>query len=355
VRRANASGGLLSEIAMSGVVLFTRPGLAELVERVRANLSDEGRRTLDAHITQAERVASDAFDGLTPWRLTGSDVLWFRAGDYAGASDMTPQAARKHVDHMLRRGELTEADIRRNVTNAALDANYNPGLSLTDSPRGVLMLSPRALLILSQRSDSARGMALRSALVRLMEHSSQTEHLLVSMVTAENERLQQREPDTSAAAIQLAALHAMRAAFTAGRTRIPRDLQALACGRPLVDRTPRRQVADNRPAEVVDDVDPEEHEAGPIYHEGYPVHGLKEVARSLAIPYQRVRALMEKHGMWGNPAWHATTWVLVHIENGRTRQEPRHSFRAGVGLELAGRMKQADLFRDKPKQDDEEH
>lgn len=205
---------------MTSVALFTRPGLASLVERVRATLSPDGQRRVDEHVTQADMVATEAFEGLTPWRLTGSDVLWFKLPEYAEASGMTRQAAVKHVDEMIKRGEIATEDVRRSVRDSALDPNDNPGLSLenngspvrlTTSPTGVTLLSPRALLLLSQRSDSDRGKRIRAAMLRLMERSAETERLLLGMMVAETERLvAQRASDMDQARALVSASEATR-------------------------------------------------------------------------------------------------------------------------------------------------
>lgn len=182
----------------TSIALFTRPGLADLVGRVRESLPDHAQEILDEHVTQADRVAAEAFEGLTPWRLTGSDLLWFKASEYAEASGLTPRAASWHIDSMLKRHEVADDDIRKNVRDSALDANWksdfqleNDGspVRLTTSPTGVTMLSPRALLLLSQRSDSERGQRLRASLLRLMEQSATMERLLLAQLLAEHERV----------------------------------------------------------------------------------------------------------------------------------------------------------------------
>lgn len=154
---------------MTAAVLAARPGLSELVERVRSALPEAARAALDQHVTQAERVAEDVLRGVPVWRLAGDDGLWVRLPDLAEVMEVTGHAARKMTSLAVTSCELTDADVRRGVREAAGPA------TLTRSRTGVTMLSLRACLVLTMKCQGARGVAFRAGLLRMLDTAAELE------------------------------------------------------------------------------------------------------------------------------------------------------------------------------------
>lgn len=164
-------------------VLATRPGLADLVDRVRATLPEAARASLDQQVTQADLVVAEVLHGVQVWRLADAEGLWVRLPDLAEVMEVSDQAARVQTQVALASGEVTEeGDIRRGVV---LDID---GSRLTRSPTGVTMLSLRACLVLTMKCQGARGVAFRAGLLRMLEAAAELERacavLLLERATA---------------------------------------------------------------------------------------------------------------------------------------------------------------------------
>lgn len=178
-------------------ILYTRPGLAEVIDRVRATLPAEVVAQIDDRMTLAEQLVEEVFKGVAVWRLKGTDGLWVRSPDLADVMEVDSSNVRHRMTNGLESGELTESDIRWNVRDNAVDSSCvtdsqleNGPSNLTNSPTGVTMLSLRACQILVTKCEGQRGVAFRAGLLRVMEASAEMERAVLVLLA---ERLV-REP-----------------------------------------------------------------------------------------------------------------------------------------------------------------
>lgn len=175
---------------MSALIHATRPQLATLLERTRVRLSPEAQAQVDGHVTQAEKLLEDVFVDLTLWSLTGSTELWARAADVADLMEIGANKMPERVAAAVQRGELSPPDVRRGVTDSDVTHSITPstGNCLTDSPRGVMMLSLRAIRRLVMTCDGDRGVRFRDGLDRALEFASEAERTIMALLLAAEDR-----------------------------------------------------------------------------------------------------------------------------------------------------------------------
>lgn len=317
------------------------PSLATLAARAMATLSPEARKRVEEHVTQADRLLADVFQGITTWRLRGSDDLWVRAADLAVVMEVDTTAVGKQVENGLTRGDLRPEDVRRGVKDCDLDTSIRSGApdSITASPRGMVVLSLRGVRLLVVSCRGERGVRFRTGLDNALAFAAEAERTILALVLAETEARPAPVPPVVLPdrEVQLAALAALTAGFAAGRKRMPRGLWNLAQGLPVAP----APSAPSRPAapvlRILPDLSRPPAPSEPDWPAGFTLSATS-MADGMGMGWDRVRRLLQQSGMWLDPDWHVQGHAWVATGTGALRRENRHRLRSGAPVELQRRL-----------------
>jgi hypothetical protein len=339
--------------------------LAAIAARAIASLSPEGRKLVEEHVTRADRLVSDVFQGITTWKLVGSDDLWVRAMDLAEVAEVNPNSMVELIRSLEERGELGTGDVKKNVRENDI-CNANVGSPdntvsrgpVTTSPRGVTMLSLRGARLLVMSCRGERGIRFRVGLDNALQYVAEAERAIFALMLAEAEK-KAAPPDNSIALKQIAALNLMTARLNAGRKRNPAFLTNLAKGLPADapgrqrKRAPKPALVAALPGPVQDEPVPARAEVVPL-----PMRALSDghsfgdsepewspgftlstsmIANALGETTAKTGALLKKYGMREDDSWRETGIAYV-VRAGRRAQELRVRYRTGAVAELQRRM-----------------
>lgn len=158
--------------------LTLRPGIARAFDV----LSSEARARAEEHVTAYERHVAETVEGMTPWFLEGSDVMWFRLADLAERAGVVRHAMQQILQRSEKAGIVGPEEVRKGVKNEALNVSCHTVGQLTTNPKGVTLVSLRGAEALLSRCEGPTGIAAFKRIRRLAELSAELERLVVGLL-----------------------------------------------------------------------------------------------------------------------------------------------------------------------------
>lgn len=196
---------------MSSLIRFTRPTLATALDQLRAELPPEDLAELDSKVSSAAERIHGALRHVEVWPLAGEEGLWVKLPTLAEVKGVTARALQLQIDAMLASGEATEADIRRDVRNNAVDsiaksdfAMNESASKLTNANRGVTMLSWRLARLCAMKSEGEVGIEVRRAMLAVEDEHAGLEQVLHATALVQARRARALLAERRAAEIAIA-------------------------------------------------------------------------------------------------------------------------------------------------------
>lgn len=165
------------------VSLHAAPGLLNLYGRALTRLSPAAREQVENHVTMADRVIGEVFDGIETFTLRTHGGIWVRAADLAVILGVDRTAVSHAVTEAIGRGDLAEGrdiirDIRRDdiVSDAISEES-----STVRNGRGVMVVSLSGARRLAALGRGERGVKFRNAIERVFDAQGEAERMLLAL------------------------------------------------------------------------------------------------------------------------------------------------------------------------------
>lgn len=163
------------------VVAQLDPNLAAILSDVNA-LPAGMRVDVEEELTATEEAYSALVADVPLWTLKDASGIWVRASDASAALSVNAATLSERITEAEDTGELGHSSVRRGVRSTDVSIFGQTDNCLTDSPRGVMMLSLDALTLLAMRSSGSRGIDLRRRVKAVLDAFPRVQRLCTRLL-----------------------------------------------------------------------------------------------------------------------------------------------------------------------------